>query len=555
MNLLERFAQTLAPSESQILGDVQEYIAWQTDRRASVQNKHEPASVDTFVPTADDDVDLRTFFLHLRTNGTDREHLQQARASLRRFYGWAKADGLIASNPFDEFDFARPFLTREQIRRRQETTTGDPQAREMERLRALNQVAEQLNRSADVQTALDATLETLCQMMDVQSAWVFILTESGIQSFTRGNAAHDFVLAAARGLPPGLEQKEAHFLRKPPDCHCQSFFRNGRLARAVNIVECTRLQEAEAAQGDNQGLLFHASVPLVSQGSLLGIINVATYEWQFLSASDLQFLTNVGAQVAVALERAQLYDLAEAHRKHLEHELQVAHQVQASLLPRELPDLPGFRLAADWRSAHQVAGDFYDLFPLHEGRWGLVVGDVSDKGAPAALYMAMSRALIRANAPRHHTPASTLMYLNETVLAQSSYDMFLTVFYGVLDPETRMLTYANAGHNPPLVRRASGEIERLPRTGRFIGTLDNLHLTDAEVMLAPGDALVIYTDGVTDALNPSGQDYGQERLMAALRNEHASAPELLDHLRADLAAFTQGAPQPDDITLFVLTSE
>ncbi len=555
MNLLERFAQELAP-ESQALDDVRDYATWRTEQGIAETSPSEGSAPQAFAPSESDDVALRTYLLQLRTRGANRERLQQVRESLKRFYSWARAAGVVATNPFDEFNFERPFLPRDQIRRRQETAGVDPQARELARLHALNQVAAELNRAADVQTALDKTLETLLEVMNLQTAWAFVLTASGVQNLTAGNwPPHDFALASACGLPPGLEQDDRRFLRQPPDCHCQSFFREGHLNRAVNIVECTRLQEAAAGHGDIQGLLYHASVPLVSNGQLLGILNVATHEWQFLSAADLQFLTNVGVQVAVALERAQLYDLVQAQRDHLEHELSVAHQVQASLLPRELPDLPGFRLAADWRSAREVAGDFYDIFPLHEGHWGIVVGDVSDKGAPAALYMAMTRALIRASAPRYHTPASALVHVNETILAQSSYDMFLTVLYAVLDPATRTLTYANAGHNPPLVRRASGEIALLPRTGRFMGALENLHLAEASLTLAPGDALVIYTDGVTDALNPAGEDYGLERLMAALRNEHAAAPELLDHLRAGLAACTQGAPQPDDITLFVLTAE
>jgi serine phosphatase RsbU (regulator of sigma subunit) len=545
MDLLERYAQSLAPSEMVTLADVSEYVDWRTNRRAN-----------EFAPTGEDDVDLRTFLLHLRTEGAEREALESKRASLKRFYTWAKAEGMISDLPFEEFDLDRPFLTRDEVRRREERTAGDPQERELARLRGLNEIAAHLNRSPDVRTALDGTLEMLLKIMNLQTAWAFILTESGILTFGGGDPPpHDFALAAASGLPQGLDDQDRRFLRRPPDCHCQVFFRTGRLTRAVNVVECTRLQNASAANGDTGGLLFHASVPLASQGKVLGIINVATREWQFLTSGDLQFLSAIGAQVAVALERAHLYDSVKEQRDHLEHELQIAHDVQASLLPQELPAIPGFQLAAAWSSARQVAGDFYDIFPLHGGRWGIVIGDVADKGAPAALYMAMARSLIRTSAVRHHSPANTLMQVNETINTQCSYTMFVTTVYAVLDPATRMLTYANAGHNPPIVRHALGALEQLPRTGRVVGAFEKLHLTEATISLAPRDALVLYTDGVTDALNPIGVDYGVDRLAAAITSAPATAPALLDFVRADLAAFTQNAPQPDDITFFAVTCD
>jgi serine phosphatase RsbU (regulator of sigma subunit) len=545
MDLIERFAQSLSLTDSPTVVDVREYVNWRAHRRGT-----------QVALTAVDDVDLRTYLLHLRTQGADHSTLEAKRASLKSFYQWAKAAGILSGHPFEDFDLDRPFLTHEEVRRREEAIAGDPRERELTRLRGLNQIAEHLNGSAQVQTALDGTLELLLKIMNLQSAWAFILTESGIQSFWVGDRPpHDFALAAACGLPPGLAEQEGHFLRHPPDCHCQKFFRSGRLTRAVNIVECTRLQDAAGARGDTQGLLFHASVPLFSQGKLVGIINVATHEWQFLTSADLEFLSAIGAQVAVALERAHLYDSAEEQLDHLERELQVAHDVQASLLPRELPGIPGFHLAASWNAARQVAGDFYDIFPLHEGRWGIVIGDVADKGTPAALYMAMTRALIRASAVRHHSPAHALMQVNETVNAECSYTMFVTTVYASLDPATRTLTYANAGHNPPILRRRGGAIEQLPRTGLVVGALEKLHLDERAINLAPGHALVLYTDGVTDALNAAGEDYGVDRLIAAIAAAPATAPALLDFVRTDLAAFMQNVPQPDDITFFVVTSD
>jgi sigma-B regulation protein RsbU (phosphoserine phosphatase) len=158
------------------------------------------------------------------------------------------------------------------------------------------------------------------------------------------------------------------------------------------------LRYAARCAGDTQGLLFHATVPLIVQDRPVGLINIATEQWEFLSSADLQFLSAAGSQVAIALERARLYDFAETRRIRLEQELEMARAVQKSLLPRQLPTIPGFTLVADWRPARLVAGDFYDVFSLPDGRWGLVIADVSGKGAPAALYMAMTLSLIRSEA-------------------------------------------------------------------------------------------------------------------------------------------------------------
>ncbi len=546
MDLLESFVSSQLPSDA-AASAVRDYFEWQIQHRAA-----------DFIPSADDDVDLRTYLLYLRTNGADRAALEEQVAALERFYQWAQTRGVITHSPFDEYNFAPPFLTSVQIEPRQQTLPSDMNEREVERLRALSQIAEVLNNSVDIRSALDSTLRTLLKVMNLQTAWVSMLTESHLSVFSAGDSPpHGFVLATACGLPPGLERDDRRFLRQPPACHCQQLLIEGRLTRAVNIVECTRLRNSRRAAGDNQGLRFHASAPLISQGKPLGLINVATAEWQFLTPADLHFLSDVSAQVVVALERAHFYEVAEARRIRLEKELEVAREVQAGLMPREMPDIPGFGLAGAWHPAREVAGDFYDIFPLAEGRWGMVIGDVAGKGTAAALYMAMVHSLILSGALRHRSPAAVLMEVNQTILRQSSSVIFVTVFLAVVDPKTQTLQYANAGHNPPMVRRASGTIESLTRTGAVLGVFEDLQLSEATITLGPGDAVVLYTDGVTEAGHPHlrNEDYGINRLTAAIAAAPRKAGELLAHVEADLNAFTEGAPQQDDVTFLVLVKD
>jgi GAF domain-containing protein len=267
----------------------------------------------------------------------------------------------------------------------------------VDRLLALSQISEQLNGSVDMQGAFDNTLRILLEVMNLQTGWISMLAKSHLSNFSAGDSPppHGFVLATASNLPPGLEHDDRHFLRQPPACHCQQVLLKGRLTRAVNIFECTRLRDSMSAESDNQGLRFHASVPLISQGEPLGLINVASADWQFLTHADLHFLSAISAQLVVALERAHFYEVAEARRIRLEKELQVARKVQVGLMPCEMPRIPGFGLAGAWHPAVEVAGDFYKIFPLDEGRWGIVIGDVADKGTAAALYMAMVDSLSR----------------------------------------------------------------------------------------------------------------------------------------------------------------
>ncbi len=540
--LLDQFASTLAPGEAETLGRVRAYVEWQAERLGENFRLHD-----------EDDVPVRTYLAHLRAAGTNREELTQQTAALKQFYEWALAGGLIEQSPFRQFDFERPILSREQIRRRRAAFAGSALEREVGHLRALNHLAGQLNRSLDVQTTLDGTLESLVEVMRLKTAWAFVQTGAGLATSTAGRQPlHDFALAAACRLPPGLEASGRLYLRQAPDCHCQFMLRAGQMTRAVNVVECTRLQDSAEARGDNQGLLFHASVPLMIEGRPDGVLNFATEEWQFLSAADLQLLSAAGALVSSALERARLYDVVRAGRARLEVELAMAREVQASLLPHPLPEIPGYGLAAEWRAARETAGDFYDVFHLREtGRWVIVIGDVSDKGAPAALYMAMTRSLLRSRAESASGPAALLGEVNRSLIAQSSSGMFVSLFCGMLDPATGALAYANAGHNPPLLHRGDGSLAELAPTGPLIGVFDEPELAEKEIGLAPGDILVAYTDGLTEAVGADGEEYGLPRLMAAAGP--AEARVMLDHLVADLAAFTGNTPQLDDITLLVLT--
>ena len=231
-------------------------------------------------------------------------------------------------------------------------------------------------------------------------------------------------------------------------------------------------------------------MPLVSQGELIGVLNLGPrLSEQEYSSDDRKLLDNLAAQAAPALRVGQLVREQEAEaatRQRFEQELEVARLIQQNFLPKELPDLPGWQIAAYYRPAREVGGDFYDVIPLPDGRVGFVVGDVTDKGVPAALVMSATRSVLRASAQRLIEPGEVLERVNEHLCPDMPEKMFVTCLYGVLDPETGHLRFANAGHDLPYVKTADGVVELRAR-GMPLGLMPGMPYEEKEAVLQPGD--------------------------------------------------------------------
>jgi serine phosphatase RsbU (regulator of sigma subunit) len=239
----------------------------------------------------------------------------------------------------------------------------------------------------------------------------------------------------------------------------------------------------------------------------------------------------------------------------MSQELEFAGRIQASFLPREVPEMPGWELAATLVPARQTSGDFYDFVGLGDGRIALIVADVADKGVGAALYMALSRTLLRTYAGQYpDAPERVLQAANERILADAESDQFVTVFYGVLATQTGRLTYANAGHNPAFLLSGNGlgQPLSLPQTGVPLGMYANMTWRRQVVQLATGDLLVAYSDGVTEAQNGAGEEFGEGRLLKVLQGDDGrTASQSTTHILNAIQAFVADAPQFDDITLLL----
>ncbi len=244
-----------------------------------------------------------------------------------------------------------------------------------------------------------------------------------------------------------------------------------------------------------------------------------------------------------------------AEKERIVKELEIAKEIQQSILPESAPVLPGIDLAGANLPALAVGGDFYDYIPLGDGRWGVAIADVSGKGVPAALFMALSRTFLRASALRSPDPIVSVCDANRAIALDSKTSMFVTLFYAVLDAREKTFTYVNAGHNPPLLFRPGvSRAVLLEGKGIALGILDEIELEVVRVGLESGDMLVLYTDGVTEATNESDEEYGVERLEAFVSAlpKDLPAKEVIAAIMQDVAEFAEAAPQFDDITLVVL---
>jgi serine phosphatase RsbU (regulator of sigma subunit) len=287
-------------------------------------------------------------------------------------------------------------------------------------------------------------------------------------------------------------------------------------------------------------------------------------------ASLLPAVQSLAAQVASALHRAKVHAQT-LDSQRVEQELALAWQIQKSFLPDDLPDIPGWQLAATLKPARETSGDFYDVISLPNGQWGILIADVADKGMAAALYMALSRTLIRTYAAEHGTePELVLSAANRRILMDTHADLFVTVFYGILDPVTGTLTYCNAGHNPPylLGTRGGDSLQSLRRTGMALGVVEDVVWERRAVQIAPGDVLVLYTDGVTDAQNAREVFFGEERLLEVVRasvraqanqnlsrGQGLSAQGVQEALMMEIDGFVSDAPQFDDVSLMIVVRE
>lgn len=295
-------------------------------------------------------------------------------------------------------------------------------------------------------------------------------------------------------------------------------------------------------------------VPLKIHGTFKGILGIGQkLRGTEYNQSDIEFLTSLGHIALISLENARLFKEAIEKQK-LEDELLIAKEIQRGLLPSVLPKLPGVDYAAVNLSSKQVGGDYYDVIPLSSQQCVLAIGDVSGKGPPAALLMANLQATIRALSPLGLSLGELTTRVNNLLCDSTSDSRFITFFWAVLDCQSRTMRYVNAGHNPPYLFRKDGTIERLAEGGMILGVLKtDIPYHDGVVNIEPGDVLVLFTDGVTEAMDENDREFGEERLhQIVFKSKHEPAKTILARIVEEVQQHSKRVMQSDDITLLVL---
>jgi phosphoserine phosphatase RsbU/P len=292
--------------------------------------------------------------------------------------------------------------------------------------------------------------------------------------------------------------------------------------------------------------------PIISNEEVIGVFDLESDALNAYTNDDLEVLMLLASQVAIIIEKVMLHEqLIEKQR--LETQLEIARQVQLQLLPGRDPQLDGYEISAYNFPTEEVSGDYYDWVRIYDDQIGIVIADVSGKGVPAALLMAFLRASLRAATHIGYAPHISMSKVNYLLWESIERNQFVTAFYGILDATNRTLAYSNAGHSPALLMKTDGTARFEERGGVPLGMFKDSRYYEYFETIEPGEVFVLYTDGVTEAMNSTGEEYGRDRLIEAVREcRDQPAREMIDILHRDLTEWTEGQGAHDDVTFFII---
>lgn len=407
------------------------------------------------------------------------------------------------------------------------------------RLDLVYRISQSLNSSLELDVVMESLMDEVISATNAERGFLMLFEEDGTLSFrTARGMDRQTIEESEFKISRGIVERVAH---------------EGIPLLTSNAQLDERLDQRASVK--LYGLRSVLCVPIQQKEDVLGVIYVDNrFQNGIFSADDLELLTSIASSAGIAIDNARLYQIA-IEKGRMERELQMARDVQVSLIPPEIPRMAGWDFAACWRPAHEVSGDFYDFIPFADGRLGVVIADVSDKGMPAAMFMALSRSIIRAVVGTNDDLAADISKVNQLIWRDAAEGMFITLLYAVFSPHTGLVQYVNAGHNPPmLIRSQAPQVEKLARTGMAAGVEGDTPYQQGILELKKGDFLLFYTDGVIDA-QIGGAAYGEERLEKALKQYASlSASELIHRLEKEVCQFSAGATPVDDVTLLIAKS-
>lgn len=398
----------------------------------------------------------------------------------------------------------------------------------------LLEVARHAAQPGDAEYALQAVLRLTTLLAG--TSWALLLLPNPASGALEVGPSAGLRRAALEALP---------ILRLPPEAlGIHPPYREGEQIQNVDLPDSLR-----AVTASEQAI----ALSLSDGQALLGVLLLEALQ---MPGNRPALLTGIAHQISLRIENARLVDQVAARRS-LEREIAMARDIQTSFLPQVLPEYVGWDIGVTWQTARMVGGDFYDFFRLPDGpngpRWAVVVADVADKGVPASLFMALSRTLLRSVALSRIDPGQVLQRANDLIISDSQSDMFISVIYGLWEPAVSRFSFANGGHNPPVLLRSQHEPVLLTPHGMVLGVREAENYESQTLNLEYGMALVLYTDGVTDAQNAAGQPFGVERLLETLRADRdTGAQELAAAIHQQVSSYGAGAELDDDLTVVVL---
>jgi sigma-B regulation protein RsbU (phosphoserine phosphatase) len=410
--------------------------------------------------------------------------------------------------------------------------------------RLLLKLSQEIGRSLDLQEVLEYLLESVRTAVQYDAAGVFVLNRSvRLGQDTGGRMIAGMAVVGFDETPrdedPMLRRGEGiigHVIATgqtviAPDVRLDPHYVQGRVATLSEIA-----------------------VPIVSGGDVIGALNLESSTVDAFSEADVEFLEFFAVAAAISIEKAVVHrEMIEKER--IEQQLRIAKQVQLALLPAASPVLPGYDIAGTNVPTWEIGGDYFDYLPQPDGRLGLTIADVSGKGVPAALIMATFRAALRAQRARGIALDAMASRLNRILLDSMDASRFVTAFYGLLEPRTGAMSFANCGHNPPLLLRAAGARELLTSGGPALGMWHGAAFVPGAASVEPGDVLVLYTDGVIEVMNAAGEMFGVDRLEDVIRRRHDSSRDLVEAVIDATRAFAGRSSYEDDFTLVVIRRE
>ncbi|HAF25406.1 MAG TPA: hypothetical protein DCK93_21280 [Blastocatellia bacterium] len=412
-----------------------------------------------------------------------------------------------------------------------------------DKLRMLLDITKKISRSLDLQEVLNLVMDTLDSLIPYDAAGIFVVKCVDESAVAEGEEPCVFQAEAVRGydideltnlhlkLGEGLIGKVA-LTAEPitsPDVRKDPIYINARAETRSEMV-----------------------APIISNTEVIGVFDLESDELDAYSEDDLEVLMLLASQVAIIIEKVMLHEQL-IEKKRLEGQLEVARQVQLQLLPAKDPQLDGYDISAYNFPTEEVSGDYYDWVKIYDDQIGLVIADVSGKGVPAALLMAFLRASLRAATHIGYSPHISMAKVNYLLWESIERNQFVTAFYGILDVTNKTLTYTNAGHNPPLLLDKDGNSKFIERGSLPLGMFKDTRYHEYYLTTEPGEVLVLYTDGATEAQSPQGEEFGRDRLAEAVKaNRQLGARDLIAAVQQEVVEWTGGVGAGDDVTFFVI---